>query len=338
MPATTRLALPWPADTDSADVPQDIQELAEALDLVVAIYSFGTFAARPGSTVAGHFYRATDTGAMYFWDTAWRDLTTIADNSIVFAKLHTTVVSNINRIGILADRPAAAAVVSGTKYFATDQVVDYISDGASWIRTSTPAGITADWFKPDAAVPTGWVLYDGGNLPASTGIYADLYAHLGNTLVKPDTQGRSTIGKGTHTDVDAIGDSDGLAAASRSPKHNTTVTGAPAIGSLAVSGAPSVGSLAVGGSPVASSSHTHDVAIPTEDAHDSGGVVPVGQDGTFTSGVPSATQALTVTGAPGLGSLAVSGAPAIGSLDGGPGGTRPEDQIGFITCSKIAKL
>jgi microcystin-dependent protein len=103
-------------------------------------------------------------------------------------------IANINMIGTLAARPTANTVVSGTKYFATDQVVEYISDGTNWHRVSAAAGTTTAWFRPDAAVPSGYVKYDGSNLPSSTGIYADLYGHLGG-LTTPNTKGRAIVGQ-----------------------------------------------------------------------------------------------------------------------------------------------
>lgn len=122
-------------------------------------------------------------------------------------------------VGTLALRPAASAVVPGSTYFATDQVVDYVSDGATWYRKSIPAGTTAAWFA--AAAPAGWVKYDSTNLPSSTGIYADLATHLGG-VATPDTRGRAIYGQGTHGDVDTILDNDGLAVGLRRPTHNHT--------------------------------------------------------------------------------------------------------------------
>lgn len=122
--------------------------------------------------------------------------------------------------GTLSARPAANAVTPGSTYFATDQVVEYISDGSTWLRKSTPAGGTLAWFS--AVVPTGWVKYDGSNLPSATGIYADLAAHLGG-VATPDTRGRAIYGQGTHPDVDAILDNDGLAVGSRRPRHKHVV-------------------------------------------------------------------------------------------------------------------
>lgn len=137
-------------------------------------------------------------------------------------------------VGLLSARPLATVVAPGTSYFATDQVVDYISDGTIWHRKSSPAGFGGSWFKLDALAPPGWVKYDGSNLPASTGIYADLYAHLGSTLLLPDTRGRVIAGQGTHAEMDNILDNEGLAVvANRSMSHvhiaeRTTGNGASA--------------------------------------------------------------------------------------------------------------
>lgn len=124
--------------------------------------------------------------------------------------------------GTLSSRPTASAA-SGKFYYATDQEVLYFSDGTNWHRQGLPAGSTTTLIGAGATVPTGWVAYDGSNLPASTGIYADLFAHLGNSLITPDTRGRMLVNKGTHADVATLGENDGLAVGSRRPKHKHTV-------------------------------------------------------------------------------------------------------------------
>lgn len=124
--------------------------------------------------------------------------------------------------GLLSARPSAASA-SGLFFYATDQNVLFFSDGSSWQRMSVPAGTLVDWMQPGSVLPTGWVAYDGSVLPGSTGIYADLYAHLGNTTTLPDTRGRMTVAKGTHADVSTIGNNDGTTLANRRPKHQHTV-------------------------------------------------------------------------------------------------------------------
>ena len=120
----------------------------------------------------------------------------------------------------LSARPAASGNAN-VMYFATDQQVLYYSNGTQWNRMGLPAGATTLWFSNTA--PAGWVIYDGSSLPGSTGIYADLYAHLGNSLTLPNTRGRMPVGLGTHVDVSTIGNNEGIATdANRRPKHQTS--------------------------------------------------------------------------------------------------------------------
>lgn len=73
---TTRLSLRYPELSDSADVPRDIENLANDIDNA-AIFSKGTFASRPSSTVGspgidGRYYFATDTSRLYLdTGTSW---------------------------------------------------------------------------------------------------------------------------------------------------------------------------------------------------------------------------------------------------------------------------
>ncbi len=123
--------------------------------------------------------------------------------------------------GTLGTRPAASSVVPGSFYYASDQDVLYRSDGAAWARVATPpAGATMAWFN--SATPTGWVKYDGTNLPSSTGIYAELATHLGG-VATPDTRGRVIVGQGTHAEVDTLLENDGLAVQFRKPRHKTSI-------------------------------------------------------------------------------------------------------------------
>lgn len=272
--------------------------------------------------------------------------------------------------GILSGRPSASSSNLGGFYWATDQAVLYFSTGVTWLRTGSPAGATTLIYS--ASIPAGWVAYDGTSLPSTTGIYADIFSHLGSSTT-PDTRGRTLVAQGTNADVNAIGNSDGVAVGTRSPKHNSTnsvtVTGAPAIGSLAVGGAPAVGSLTL-------PNHAHSDTISFVDTGhfmsyhgDSGSFTgnPTGNDNHFGDGwsgsevngpisqyaqvanlsksgsVGNPTSNPAVTGAPAIGSLAVTGAPAIGTLAAagsvGPGGTRPTDTPAYITFSVvIAKL
>jgi microcystin-dependent protein len=80
-----------------------------------------------------------------------------------------------------------------------------------------------------ATAPLGWLLCNGD--PVSRTTYGGLFAVIGTTYGTgdgsttfnvPDVQGRGLVGKGTHADVDTLGENDGVAAASRTPKHQHT--------------------------------------------------------------------------------------------------------------------
>lgn len=125
-------------------------------------------------------------------------------------------------IGTLAARPAASSMPAGSSYFATDQIVEYVTDGTQWIRKSTPAGATVAWFNSTA--PTGWVKYDGSNLPSATGIYADLATHLGG-VATPNTKGKVVVGQDTaQTEFDALkeigGEKTHILSIAEMPAHN----------------------------------------------------------------------------------------------------------------------
>jgi hypothetical protein len=183
--------------------------------LVVSTFiSSGTFAARPSTgLVAGMIYTATDQagGTTYLYTgAAWIQIGAAVTTPTFITQ------------GTLASRPAASAA-SGSMYYATDQDVSYLSNGTVWTRVnSIPAGATMMWYS--TTIPTGWIDYNGGTLPGSTGIYADLYAHLGSTTTLPDFRGRMPVGMGTHTDVNNIGLNEGNSVGFRRPKHKHTVT------------------------------------------------------------------------------------------------------------------
>jgi hypothetical protein len=90
MPNTTRLGLPYPQLISPADVPADIQALAEALD-GAALIDAGPLSGRPVSTSGspgriGRFYLSTDTNPMVLYidtGTSWVAVNSIAAGSIV---------------------------------------------------------------------------------------------------------------------------------------------------------------------------------------------------------------------------------------------------------------
>ena len=124
--------------------------------------------------------------------------------------------------GLLSARPAYNAINSPTVYYATDQDVTYINIGTAWQRSGAQPG---DLFLTLNTTPAaGRVLLTGQAWPATTGIYADLYAKWsaqfpGNL---PDWQGRMPVIIGPNTEVNGIGkvEAGSLAAANRKVHTN----------------------------------------------------------------------------------------------------------------------
>jgi hypothetical protein len=305
---TTRrqIQYPDPNRLDRADIALHLGYIALAADLDV-VFNQGTDADRLAAAhqpAGGRFWWTTDTKLLWY------------DDGAVWSSVAPTSSSS----GALSARPAANTLTAGSSFFATDQVADYVTDGSQWIRRTIPAGAVVDWFKPDGAPPVGWVLYDGQNLPAATGIYADLYAHLGNSLTKPDTRGRHTVGLGTHADVNAIGVNDTLAVGARTPKHNSTTSGL---------------TLPAHTHTVSDPGHSHSMGPPAPTALVNTGSpwsIVTGQGG-WNSASHTHTINTAYTG------ISVSGGGG-GALNGqvGPGGTRPVDGGAYIVCAKIGKL
>lgn len=80
-----------------------------------------------------------------------------------------------------------------------------------------------------AVAPADFLLCDGSAV--ARGTYPDLFNIIGvlygvgdgsTTFNVPDIQGRMVVGKGTHVDVDTLGESDGLPVSNRTPRHGTT--------------------------------------------------------------------------------------------------------------------
>lgn len=95
---------------------------------------------------------------------------------------------------------------------------------------SFPVGIVLPY--GGSAAPAGWFLCDGATYSRTT--YSALFAVLGTsygagdgstTFGVPDLRGRVPVGVGTHTDVNARGDSDAVGVASRTPLHAHGATG-----------------------------------------------------------------------------------------------------------------
>lgn len=110
------------------------------------------------------------------------------------------------------------------RFYTSSGALKSTGDGAG--GDTTPVGFVADFAGSTA--PSGWLLCDGSGL--DTTAYAALFAVIGyqyggagSTFNLPDAQGRATVGLGTHADVNALGDNEGLGVASRTPNHAHTV-------------------------------------------------------------------------------------------------------------------
>jgi len=103
--------------------------------------------------------------------------------------------------------------------------------------------------------PTGWLLCDGSTYDGTNSTYLALwniiglkYGGTGQSAFKvPDYRGRVSVMKGTHTDVDTIGESDGTALAARRPAHGHSHTFTLPNHVHSLTGAPSITQTSGGG-------------------------------------------------------------------------------------------
>lgn len=117
--------------------------------------------------------------------------------------------------------------VSKIQSGATGQYVRVVGGLASWQTVSTPIVFTTGTIFPYAgsSAPTNWYLCDGASIatadaPALFALIGYTFGGGGANFNVPDLRGRVPFGKGSHLSVDTIGDNDGIAEASRSPKVN----------------------------------------------------------------------------------------------------------------------
>ncbi len=132
----------------------------------------------------------------------------------------------------LAASPALAVsrIDGGTEgYF-----LKVVSGVATWAQASVASAIEVGtiFAYGGTTAPTGYLLCDGtsyatANQPALHAVIGYAYGGSGANFNVPDMRGRTIYGKGTHVDVDALGDNEGVALASRTPKlaHNHPASG-----------------------------------------------------------------------------------------------------------------
>lgn len=119
-----------------------------------------------------------------------------------------------------------------------------------------PVGVVLPYGGSSA--PTDWLLCDGASYLRAD--YPDLFDKIGTTFGSadgthfnvPDMRGRVPVGyaaSGGHTDVSAIGNNDGVAAANRRPKHNASFSLSVSNASALVSGASIVRGTGTGDGP-----------------------------------------------------------------------------------------
>lgn len=114
-----------------------------------------------------------------------------------------------------------------------DNMVSVLPVGALILRA-------ANYTDVETAVESRWLQCNGVAVSRTT--YSDLFSYLNGltpalpfgsgdgstTFTLPDLRGRAAYAEGTHSDVDAMGDSDGLSVGSRKP--GTTFTTTPLAG------------------------------------------------------------------------------------------------------------
>lgn len=123
------------------------------------------------------------------------------------------------------------------------QAFNISSTGEIEAVVSVPTGTVVP-YAGSGAPADEWLLCDGSAVSRTD--YARLFAVIGTTFGAgdgsttfnlPDMRGRMPVGVGSHADVNAVGDTDGTALASRRPKHNHTLK--MATGAAGASGQPS---------------------------------------------------------------------------------------------------
>lgn len=146
----------------------------------------------------------------------------LADGSVIAAKLADGAVTNAK----------LATGIAMNKISWPGDVNKYIrGDGSAvTIPIQIPTGMCVPYAANAAPPGTDFLPCDGAAVPRDT--YANLFAVIGTlhgvgdnatTFNVPDMRGRVPVGKGVHTDVDAVGKGDATAASNRRAKHQHSV-------------------------------------------------------------------------------------------------------------------
>lgn len=139
---------------------------------------------------------------------------------------------------------AAAIAVSKLAAGSNGDILTTTAGVPTWAPAAS-ATIPAGAIMPygGSTAPGGWLLCDGSAVSRTT--YATLFGIMGTaygvgdgatTFNLPDLQGRAPVGKGTHTDVDALGDNEGASLADRTPSHHHLYYPAEQVGGYSGSG------------------------------------------------------------------------------------------------------
>lgn len=225
----------------------------------------------------------------------------------------------------MAYRNATTAQTKGRDFLRKlrDDVDRLMRQSAAIGAPGVPSGAVMQFAATTA--PDGWVLCDGTLYDGTDATYANLFAAIGlayggsgTNFRVPDGQGRVLVGVGTHADVSALNDTEGLTASSRSPKHNST-------NSL---------TLPDHAHGTSDPGHAHNSSVGQFKANVTVGTGITDQEGAgnqtlYPPATATATTGLTVTGI-------TSTPPINGSI--GPGGSRPTDTPAFVTVNHIIKL
>lgn len=184
-----------------------------------------------------------------------------------------------------------------------------------------------------SSAPSGYVFCDGATYNGTLATYADLWSAIGTTyggtgissFKVPDTQGRMPVGRGTHADINALGENEGEATVgNRRPKHKHTV-------SISSSGTHNHGA---SGSAGSAGGHSHGYTAPSGSGSALGGPdqpVVAGSGGASTSSDGAHGHSISVDVDDG-GSHGHAGSTV------GPTTLVPTDAPGYIVFNMIIKL